>query len=77
MRIDSLCFVLRVLIILALMAVLVTYGIIANYRLKQLSCANNSGPLDTFVYQTLNRWTFGLYGFIAGRPYKDAKFIPA
>lgn len=73
----TICSVVKVLIVLLLLAALVVYGAVANYRLKQLSCATNSGPVDTFIHQILNRYSFGLYGFIAGQPHKDDKFVVA
>ena len=39
----TICSVVKVLIVLLLLVALVVYGAVANYRLKQLSCATNSG----------------------------------
>lgn len=50
------------------------YSITANYRLKQLNCVTDASPLMTAVNQWFHSATFGLFGFIAGRPYRDRRF---
>ena len=66
--------VLTLLIVLLVCAAIFAYSIIANYRLKQLSCATNASPLYTFINQLAHTWTFGLYGFLFGNEHKNKRF---
>ena len=68
------CRIVQALIFLILIVAICTYSIVADYRLKQMACYNNTSPTDTFLNQILHKYTFGLYGFLAGKKYQNAKF---
>lgn len=60
---------------MVMLLIAIIYGLVANYRLKQLNCSRNTTALGVFRNDLFQGLTYGLHGFLFGEKHRNDRYI--